>query len=160
MPDNYAGWRATKLHYSNYSESTLYMGYTVIALAIVGVAGVFFKRNRRLKLSELSYPHIIFATILAFLACFLVSLPDTVRVFGHGFTTPTELIVRFTANWRTISRLFLAMDPLVILVAALGLYVLTCRLSKRLQVTIVAVCGVVLFFEYLPSPLNQVLQWC
>lgn len=154
LPAKYAAYRATKLHNSNYSEGTLYMGYTIIVLALVGVAGVFFKNTRRTKFADISYAHLVFTMALAFTACFMFSLPDTAHIFGHDIKTPTELVARVTSNWRTISRLFLAMDPLVIILAAMGLYVATKRFSKPIQVVIVAACGLILFLEYLPAPLH------
>lgn len=154
VPDSYQAWRATKLHASNYSESTLYIGITVILLAVVGVAAAILRKYRKLKLQNIAYPHLVLALVIATACCFLLSVPATAYLFGRDISTPVDLLVKLTANWRTISRMFLVIDPLVIVAASLGLYIITNNLSRVWRISIVAACGLVLFFEYLPSPLH------
>ena len=155
VPSKYPAYRATKLHASNYSESTLYMGFTVILLAAIGVLALFWKKTRQSTFKELPYPLLMFTIVLAFLGCFVMSLPAVVTILGHNITTPISEFVKLSANWRVLSRLFLAMDPLVIIAAALGLYMVTKRLPRRFQLAVAALCCVVLFMEYLPSPANS-----
>ena len=154
VPAKYPAWRATKLHGSNFSESTLYMGYTIIVLAMIGLLSLLYSKARAVKLKGLPYPELVFTMTFVFAACFALSLPAIVVIFGHNIRTPVDILVKITANWRVLSRFFLAMDPLVIILASLGLYMITKGRSKPVRWAIVALCGLVLFLEYLPTPLH------
>lgn len=154
LPASYPAWRATKLHGSNYSESTLYIGYTVIILALAGLIFVAFKKWRRLQLEHLTYDYVMYITVLAFIACFVMSLPPKAFIDGHLIDTPGIALIKVTSNWRVLSRFVLAFDPLAILAASLGLYVITRQRSTWLRFTIVALCAAALFLEYLPAPLH------
>lgn len=154
LPTEYAGWRAQKLHSSNYSESTLYVGYTVLLLAFIGLAGLSRSKLRREKLKGIPYTDLVFSTTFAWIVCFAFSLPAVAFLFGHDIRMPTLLLIKLTANWRVLSRLFLAMDPLIVLMASLGLYFLTRNKSRLMQIGTVFVCGLLLFLEYLPTPLH------
>lgn len=151
VPAGYPAWRATKLHGSNFSESTLFMGYMIIILAAVALASLSYKKYRSVKLQEMPYADIVITISFVFLACFLVSVPAVVTILGHEVITPVAVLVKLTANWRVLSRLFLAMDPLVIILASLGLFVITKNRSRSISLAIVAACGLVLFLEYLPA---------
>ena len=154
VPAKYPAWRATKLHGSNFSESTLYMGYTIIVLAIVGLLGAFYRKSRAAKLQDMSYLELVFTVTFVFAACFALSLPAIVVIFGHNIRTPVDILVKLTANWRVLSRFFLAMDPLVVILASLGLYMITRNKPRNIRLAIVALCGLMLFLEYLPTPLH------
>lgn len=155
MPHSYAAWRNRHEHGSNSSESTLYLGYTVMVLAIVSL--IYLKRlnYRRLKFQNIPYTLIVFTLVFGFLACFALSLPSTAYIFGHNVPMPSDLLIKLSSNWRVLSRLFLAMDPLVVILASLGLYLLTKNLRCSLQLLIVAACTLILLLEYLPSPLHS-----
>jgi hypothetical protein len=150
----YTTWRATKLHGSNFSESTLYIGYTVIILALASIFYLLRRKYRVVKLQEIPYVHLVFAMVFVFLVCFALSLPALVTIFGHTIRTPVDILVKFTANWRVLSRFFLAMDPVAVILASLGLYMITRNRSRNVRLAIVALCGLVLFLEYLPAPLH------
>jgi len=154
-PDSYQNWRATKLHGSNYSESTLYIGFTLILLAITSIASLIYRKYRREKLRGMPYIYLVFTFAFVFLGCFFMSLPATVYLFGHDIKTPVYLLATLTENWRVLSRLFLAMHPAVVILASLGLYILTKNQKRTVQLGIVAVCSALLFLEYLPSPINS-----
>jgi hypothetical protein len=151
---NYPAWRGTKLHGSNFSESTLYLGYTVIVLAIVSIACLFYRKHRLVKLRGIPYTHLVFTMVFVFLVCFALSLPAVVTLFGQNIPTPVDLFVRITGDWRVLSRFFLVMDPVVVILASLGLYIITKSRSRNIRLAIVALCGLILFLEYLPAPLH------
>lgn len=142
-------------HGSNASESTLYMGWTVIILALIALiyAVVGLRKKDNLK-DGVTYNEMVLVLVCVFIVCFAFSLPALVTIFGHVFKTPTYLVTLYTANWRTVARLFLAMHPAVVLLAGLGLYKLTKDRSTLISVGVVALCGVVLFCEFLPSQLH------
>ncbi len=155
MSSSYGAYRMSKLHGSNYSEATLYVGFTVLLLAVVGVVNVFSKKKRTAKLQNIPYPALLFMLGATLLLCFAFSLPAYAWLFGHSVRMPSLLLVKVTANWRVLSRIFLVMDPLLILLASLGLYWLTKKRSRLVGAVIVVVCGLALFLEYLPSPISS-----
>lgn len=155
LPAKYPAWRATKLHGSNFSEATLYMGYTIIALALISILYLLYSKHRLAKLQGITYVHLVFTMVFVFLACFALSLPAMVTILGHVIPTPVYVLVKITANWRVLSRFFLAMDPLVVILASLGLYKITKNKTIYVRLAIVALCGLVLFLEYLPAPLHS-----
>jgi hypothetical protein len=154
VPSKYPAWRATKLHGSNFSESTLYMGYTVIILSLAGILYLLNRKCRAIKLQGIPYAHLVFTMAFVFLVCFGLSLPALVTLFGHTVRTPVDVLVKFTSSWRVLSRMFLVLDPLAVILASLGIYMLTRNRSKYVRLAIVSLCGLVLFLEYLPAPLH------
>lgn len=140
-----------KPHGSNASESTLYIGWTLIVLALIGFAFLFIGKVSREKLRSVSYGEVVLIAVCVFLACFAFSLPALVDVFGHVLKTPSFILIKLTASWRTLSRLFLAMHPAVVVLASLGLYALTKNRRTVLRSVVVALCGLLLFLEFLPA---------
>lgn len=143
-----------KPHGSNASENTLYLGYTIILLALVAYARLFYRKDRSVKFRDMPYADLVFVLSLVFAACYVMSLPALTSVFGHTIPTPTYILIKLTANWRVLSRMFLALQPVAVILASLGLYMLIRRRAPKLQLVIVALCGLLLFLEYLPTPLH------
>ena len=154
MPDTYPGWRATKLHGSNFSESTLFVGFTVLIMATVSIIYLMSRKHRRLQFRGMSYLQLVATTLFVTIFCLSLSVPAYFIMFKHHIPTPVYFFVKLTANWRVLSRLFLAIDPLFIILASLGLYVLTQKRHVAVRVGAVVLCFVALFFEYLPAPLH------
>jgi len=155
MSSSYGAYRISKQHGSNYSEATLYVGFTIILLAVLSVAYVFSKKKRQAKLRNIPYPALLVMLTASLLLCFAFSLPANAWLFGHTVPMPSLLLVKATANWRVLSRIFLVMDPLIILLASLGLYWFTKNRSRVARVLIIVVCGLALFLEYLPAPISS-----
>ena len=145
---------AVKPHGSNASESTLYIGWTIIILALVALAYLIIGKRGQDKLRGMTYSELVLALVCVFVMCFAFSLPALVTIFGHVFKTPTFVLVKLTANWRALSRIFLAMDPAIVMLASLGLYKLTKSRSAIIKIAVVAVCGLLLFCEFLPAHLH------
>jgi hypothetical protein len=143
-----------KPHGSNASEDTLYIGYTIIVLIAVALVRLFYRKDRTHKLREMSYGDLVWTLSLVIVACFVMSLPAVITIFGYRLPTPTYILIKLTSNWRVLSRMFLALHPAAVIVASLGLYMLIRRRSTILQLIIVTVCGIALFLEYLPAPLH------
>lgn len=142
-------------HGSNASESTLYMGWTVIVLAIIATAYLIIDRRRKDRLRDLDYSELILVMVCVFVVCFAFAIPALVTIFGHVFQTPTWILVKLTSNWRALSRIFLAIHPAVVMLAALGLYRLTRERPAVIKYAVVGLCGLVLFLEFLPANLHS-----
>jgi hypothetical protein len=154
LPDSYAAWRMSKVHGSNPSESTLYLGTTIILLAIVALLYVLWPKKQSYKFKTIYYRRLIFMIGMTILLCFSLSLPAYAYIGGHSLRTPTWVMVHFTANWRVLSRLFLVIQPMVVVLASFGLYWLTKDRRKVVRMLIVLLCFGLLFLEYLPQPLS------
>lgn len=154
MPSSYARWRTSKLHGSNPSESSLYIGYTVMILAIAGAVTLLKSRTKNLIVT-ITNRELAFILVVTALICLCFSLPAYAFISGHKIPTPTLLLVKLSANWRVLSRIFLAFHPLIILLAAIGLHQLTKKWRLTLRLMSVFACTALLFLEYLPNQIGS-----
>lgn len=94
------------LHGSNFSESTLYLGISVIALAGVG-AVLACRRSvfgRRVGSVDLGVIAALVGTLTALVAAWFSS-PPKVDLFGVVLVpTPSDAIYQFTSTWRVYTR--------------------------------------------------------
>lgn len=147
LPAGYQVWRLNQQHSSNPTEDMLFIGYSVAALGLLAIVAAFTKGTRKLKLKEnISYRGLIVITGGSMLTLFLFSLP-----YKYTFA---RVLINLTDNWRVLSRFFLVIDPLAIILAAAGLYFLVRKWPRYLYLGFVGLCGVILFCEYLTSPLQ------
>lgn len=155
MPESYPALRGTLLHNSNYSESTLYAGFVVLILALISVGVLIVRKRRNQKIQRISYKQLVFLISFAAVVCFLFSFPAYAHIFGRSIPTPSLVIITFTASWRVLSRIFLVVHPLLVLLACLGLWQITRPWRWVWRVSLVILCCVILALEYLPSPLGH-----
>lgn len=147
MPDSYFTWRLNQQHESNPTESTLFIGYTMAALALFALIAALTKKTKKLQLKpNISYRGLATVAGATMLTLFLFSLP-----YKYTFA---RVLIKLTENWRVLARFFLAIDPVVIILAAAGLYLLTKKWPKRFYLGFVALLCMILFFEYLMTPLR------
>lgn len=155
MPDGYGAWRQAHNHFSNASEATLYIGWALLLLAIASLVLLLFKNVRSIRVR----PNLTLGFIIGLLAatiavCLVFAIPSKMTLFNHTFRTPLWYFVNIIENWRVFARFFLVIHPLIVVLAASCLFVLSKRLSyKHFMVVLLAVFGVT-FFEYLPSPVR------
>jgi hypothetical protein len=116
--DRTAPWIADHLHGSNYSESTLYLGLSVLLLALVGlvaaVRGAFGPQLRRVAVA---------LAVLAFAAVFF-SAPPEGRILGATVPFPSHFVTEVTSTWRVYARFVIVAMLAVSMLAALGAWVL------------------------------------
>lgn len=155
LDDDYPAWLATKLHGSNFHEATLFAGYTVLLLAMASIGALFFKKNRLLKIKDLPYYYIIPVITLTALICFSLSLPSHAYIFGRLLPTPTAVLTEFFSAWRVLARFFLALHPLLVLLASLGVFVISQNWSSVRRTIFTLGLMSLLFIEFLPSPLGK-----
>ena len=93
------------LHGSNFSESSLYLGDSVILLAIGGgiLAVRAYARDRRAAWSD---PRLVATSsgILLAVAAGWFSAPPKVRLLGVWIPTPSDVIYHFTSTFRVYTR--------------------------------------------------------
>lgn len=157
IPESYRRWRLAHQHGSNPSETTLYLGISVVSLAGLALAFLFKPQIRRTRLTtNITYAFLVGLTTAAVVLGFLLSLPPRLSLAGYSLLTPTDALIHLTSFWRVFARFFLMIDPLVVLLAAAALYALLTRTSRRRGIILVLVCFIVLFLEFLPSPMRHV----
>lgn len=149
----YETWRLNHMHDSNPSENTLFLGFTVIVLSLVALIGLLKRRTRIKELRpNLTYGFVAYLLIGVAAVCIIMGLPSRSTLFGITFHTPVWVFVHFTENWRVFARLFLVIQPMFVLLAALGLWFIRTRLSKNVFRVLLSVLLVVVFLEFLPTP--------
>jgi hypothetical protein len=118
-------YRSQHLHGSNASENTLYLGVTVLLLALVGfVASVLRPGSRR---------RVALATGAMAAAAFAFSAPPHVKLLGVDLPTPTQLVFDITTTWRVFSRFAMVVMLGVVILAALGVDAITRRRAAVVQ---------------------------
>ncbi len=159
LPSAYVNWRAsaTEQHYSNPSENTLYLGITVVVLVVVVLAYSTRRRVRQLVLRDnITYGSLTGILGFCLVITVLFSLEAHFTLHGHVLPAPFDLLLKVTHNWRVPARIFLAIDPLAVTLAALGLYVITKSWRPSRYFGLILLCSVVIFLEYLPTlPLHN-----
>jgi hypothetical protein len=93
------------LHGSNFSESSLYLGLSVIALALTGLV-LAVRRVRRERRGAFADPAVLAALAAAAiaLAAALFSLAPTVQVLGRPVTMPSGFVYMLSSTWRVYTR--------------------------------------------------------
>ena len=125
------------LHGSNLTESTLYVGISVILLALLG----FVAAMRREDLRRLRAPALLLA--LAALVALVTSAPPKGEILGVTIPFPSNFIMKITTTWRVYSRFVIVVMLGLAVLAAIGLHVLTRGRPIRAQALIFAVIAAV-----------------
>lgn len=155
FPNNVETWQARSRH-SNISEGTLYAGYGVYILCALGLAFVL-KRSIR---SSLLVPNITYGAVILFVcvalgACLLLSMPPRITFFGQSIPTPSLVLIKLTANWRVLARFFLVIHPLLVVLAAAGLFGLRVKLKKKAFYGLLVLFSILLLAEYTPTAIRN-----
>lgn len=149
LPKSYGTFRLRGIHNSNTTESTLYPGLTIIALATAAIVIAWRRRSKQLSLNGIDLSTIVSALAATAIIAALFSLQPTVRVLGHTLPLPSYIILRLTALWRVYARLFLVVDSALVILAAIGLYLLVKDRSWKGRILIPIGLTIILFFELL-----------
>ncbi|MBA2567924.1 MAG: hypothetical protein H0V11_01110 [Actinobacteria bacterium] len=113
--DDVGPYLVDRLHGSNFSESTLYVGWLTIVLAIGWIVWAIRRRKQldgQARLLLLSLPAVILVAVL-------FSLPSPLP--GTGITMPSEAIWRFVPQFRVPSRFVVIVLTALLPLAAFGL---------------------------------------
>ena len=103
------------LHGSNFVESTLYIGVTVIFLALAGVVAAARGRTQ---------PRVTRAVVLlsvVAVAALLCSAPPEATIFGLSVPFPSHFIMKVTTTWRAYSRFVVVVMLAFVALAGIGL---------------------------------------
>ncbi len=152
---------------SNPGESTLYIGYAIILLCLLGVVltTAYVIRRRGQTLSRLSTDernrYLLIGSLCLVAVPILISftLPLHAMIHGHRIPLPPELFIKYNISfWRVLTRLFLPIHVLLVLFGAMSLSILfkatkpfkdgSMARTLQLQWLVAAVLIGVLAFEY------------
>jgi hypothetical protein len=168
----FADYQVDELHGSNFSEQTLYLGWTVLVLGGLGVAAaVASRRTRATPLHDMDEAGgaddgdggagagspLTFgfaATVLGAVAAvaLVMSAPPTVQVGPLEVPGPSNLIFAVIKFWRVYARMFVLAHAALVVLAALSLALMLRRRSLRTGIAATAVLTAVVAFEFLPIP--------
>lgn len=147
---------------SNSTESTTYIGWTLIILVVIGITLVLVRlvlpRRSSLRILEprVSKVYILLTCIVAITTPIFLSFmmsPSTV-IAGHVIYLPGQLFIEYDlALWRVLARFFVPMHVILAIYAAFTLWVLlrihkSVWRNKFLKLAIVVVVSLALLAEY------------
>jgi hypothetical protein len=127
----------THIHGSNFAESTLYVGISVILLALVA----FWAFVRRRLPAGLGSAVLVLSLIVV--AALITSAPPQARLHGLLIPFPSHFILKITSTWRVYARFVILVMLGLSALAGIGLYALTRGRARWLQVAILACASVV-----------------
>lgn len=147
---------------SNTSENTLYVGFVLIVLCLIGliVAAVYIfarKHATLRKLSDRERRHFLLATtifIVSIPVLYFWTLPPHISIFGQNIITPSGLLIHFNiALWRVMARFFLPLHVIIVVFASLSLAVLfkvmhNMKWGRLISIGVVVVTMLLLSVEY------------
>jgi hypothetical protein len=133
------------IHGSNPSESTLYVGVSIIALALVALVALV--RGRLLRTQA--------RAAIAMLAIVVVgvafSAPPTWDAWGLNLPMPNDLIFHVTSAWRVYSRLVVVVMIGLSVLASIGVNVIVRGRARQWQALMLAAIGLVVVVDLAPQ---------
>lgn len=130
------------------SELVLYLGFTTIALAGLGL-GWWARRESSLGWERLRYA-LTGAVVLAPVA-FLMSLPPRIEIAGLSFPLPSGVLAESTSFYRVYARFGILVFVAMALLAAAAVHVL---LQRRRGIYIAVAATFLVGFELFPGSLS------
>jgi hypothetical protein len=117
-------------------ENTLYVGITIVALALIALAACAARRlGARLR------SVVIVLSALAAVAA-VTSMPPEARILGAEIPLPAHFIAGVTSTWRVYSRLVIVVMLAMTLLAAVGLDVLARRRARWLNIALMSLATI------------------
>lgn len=153
VPDSYKQWRLSLYHGSNPTENTLYIGITILILSTIGLFGLWIKKIRNLEVVRSLYmKDLLIILIIVATIGMILSLPPVFTLFGKTLPLPSKFIIQITESWRVFARFYLIIQPIFVILAASGLFVISRNLRGRKFIMLCICFLALLFVEFLPSP--------
>lgn len=150
-----------KAHGSNPAENTLSISMVVTILAtitiLIALLNVAKKPSKKFPL-QLTKDQLLVVLIFSTVALFalLASFPPK----SHGITFPSEIITSYINIWRVFARLSVVVTFGLVIIAAIGLAIMTSRMKKGIATAIVLGLTLIVAFEYLTFvPLQDNRAW-
>jgi hypothetical protein len=124
-------YRASHLHGSNFSENTLYVGVSILVLALLGLV------------TAVRHPGpsrwVALAALAVSVVGFAFSAPPRVDLLGGNLPTPTQFVFELTTTWRAFSRLVEVVMLGLVLLAAMAMASIVRRRAVVIQGVLLAI---------------------
>lgn len=142
-----------RLHGSNFSENSLYLGLSVLALALVAAGALAggLRRSWRAALADRIGAGTAMGGVIALVAV-AFSAPPQITVGGTLVPAPAWFVYQLTSTWRVYSRFVVLVMAGVALLAAVGVARLLVRRSPRAAGAITALLLVVVAVDLWARP--------
>jgi hypothetical protein len=150
--DPASDYRSSHLHGSNASENTLYVGISVLLLALVGLVAAIRRGGTQRRLALAAAGLVV--------AGFAASAPPEVDLLGVTFPTTTKLLFEITSTWRVFSRLVVVVMLGLVLLASLGMLAIVRNRTPRVQLAVLtALLALVAadLWARSPEPTNRIV---
>ncbi len=142
-------WLADRIHGSNGSESTLYLGISLLLLAAFAIVQVL---RRKIPEGQRATAWVLVAICVVAGLC---SAPPHFEAFGHSIPMPSYFISQVSATWRVYSRFALVVQVALVMLAAIGVASLLNQRSRTVRAVIVAAIAVVVLVDLSPRGLGS-----
>jgi hypothetical protein len=107
------------MHGGSAIENTLYVGGTVLLLALIALAAFIWRKLKP------TLGGVVLALAFIVAAAVITSLPPEARILGVAIPFPSHFIAQITSTWRVYSRFVMVVMLALVLLAAVGLDALT-----------------------------------
>lgn len=142
----------THQHASNLVEDTLYLGITVMFLALLATVALFLR-----KLKPRVGTVVLMLLLLAVIAT-ATSMQPEMSIFGTMIPFPSHFISQFTTTWRVYSRTVIVVMLAFSLLAAVGLDVLTRRRGLWAKIAIMSLATIAVPLDLWYQHPNSVMK--
>ncbi len=144
---------ASHLDGSNFSESSLYLGVSVMAFALTGalIAARRIRALGRRAVEDASVVAALSGAGLA-LAAAAFSAPPSVKVLGMPVVMPSGIVYQFSSTWRVYARFVELLELGLCILFALGVARLLARFARPARLAVFALVAVVLVVDLWARP--------
>jgi hypothetical protein len=140
-------WLQARIHGSNGSESTLYLGLTVLTLALIAFVGAL-----RRRLAPETSRAVLGLTAMGIVAAWVSAPPEAV-ILGQTVPFPSKLVTEISSTWRVYARMVTVVMLAVALLASIGLAWIVRGRSTAVQAAVlVVVAFAVIRLDLWPAP--------
>jgi hypothetical protein len=146
--DDTGPWLQRHIHGSNFAESTLYVGLSLVALSVVALVAAARRRLNANVTQVVAAAAVVGVVALAF------SAPPKVSAFGELFTFPSAVVHDVTGAWRVYARFVMVVMTVVCVLAAIGLQRVLRGRSQAVQALILAAVAVVVVADLRSRPVG------
>ncbi|MGH2713124.1 MAG: hypothetical protein ACRDM7_04425, partial [Thermoleophilaceae bacterium] len=141
-------WRADRLHGSNFSETQLYVGWSLILLSLVALIAA---ARRRLD-PRLTAAVVASATVGG--VALVWSAPPEVLAFGELIPFPSKLTFEVNSAWRVYARLVMVVMLAVVVLASIGLERLVENRSRAVRAALIVAIAALIVLDLRATPLE------
>jgi hypothetical protein len=139
-------WLVERLHGSNPAESTLYVGISVLLVALLTVVALL----RRRLAAHLRLP--VAALAVLALVAVVFSAPPNVQILGVTIPFPARAVFEVSSTWRVYARFVMVAMIALGLLLAIGVAAARRQRTGRARAAILAVAAAVVAFDLWTDP--------